>query len=177
VIDRDQKRTSESSQDGTLAGFAAGALSELRESLLSFESPAMSGDVDAVHDMRVTSRRMRVALNNFASCLPREYRKELRTELSNLADALGKVRDLDVMNQEIGRILLDQPLSRKKTIEKLRARVRARRRFHFKRLTEYLTSEEYRTLKAHLRLIPEKINEAVQEAHGKGSQGQKNSAA
>jgi len=163
--------------DQTFAQFAEAILKGLHESLMSFEAPAKTGDSDAVHDMRVTSRRMRVALSNFATCLPRDYRKEVRTGLSTLADTLGKVRDLDVMLEEINRILPDQPVSRRPTIEKLKGRVRTRRKFHFKRLIEYLASAEYRALKAQLKLIPLKIGEVVQEKHGEGSQSQKNSAA
>ena len=163
--------------DETLASFAASTLTGLNESLLSFEPTAKTGDVEAVHAMRVTSRRLRVALSNFAVCLPPDYRKGLRAGLSNLADTLGKVRDLDVMLEEINRILPAQPDSRRPTLEKLKGRVRTRRRFHFKRLTEYLGSTEYRALKTQLKLIPEKIEEVVHEANGKGTQSQENSAA
>lgn len=163
--------------DQTFAQFAETSLRGLHESLLSFEAPAKTGDTDAVHDMRVTSRRMRVALSNFAVCLPRDFRKGVRAGLSTLADTLGRVRDLDVMLEEVNRILPDQPVSRRPTIEKLKGRLRTRRRYHFKRLIEYLASAEYRALKSQLKLISEKIDEVVQEKNGEGAQSQKNSAA
>lgn len=163
--------------DQTFAQFAQAILTGLHESLVSFEAPAKTGETEAVHDMRVTSRRMRVALSNFAVCLPRDYRKGVRAGLSTLADTLGKVRDLDVMLEEMNRILPGQPVSRRSTIEKLKGRLRTRRKYHFKRLIEYLASAEYRSLKAQLKLISEKIDEVVHERNGEGAQSQKNSAA
>ena len=180
------KRRSKSSQgnglerpvsEETFAQFAETILKDMHESLVSFEAPAKTGDIEAVHDMRVTSRRMRVAISNFAVCLPKDYRKELREGLSILADSLGKVRDLDVILEEMNRVASSQPASRKPTIEKLKGRLRTRRKFHFKRLMEYLASAEYRALKAQLKQMPEKIGEVVHEENGKGAQSQKNSAA
>jgi len=53
----------------------------------------MRGEVDAIHDMRVTIRRQRVALSNFASCLPHDVHRKLDVRLKNLAVALGRVRE------------------------------------------------------------------------------------
>src|SRR5262249_39368908 len=70
---------------------------DLHQTIISHESGSVDGGVGSVHDMRVTVRRLRVALNNFAVCVPKEDRKRLLLRLGNLADALGGVRDLDVM--------------------------------------------------------------------------------
>src|SRR5262247_3304954 len=70
---------------------------DLHQTIISHESGSLDGDVEAVHDMRVTVRRLRVALSNFAVCVPKEDRKRLKSRLENLADALGGVRDMDVM--------------------------------------------------------------------------------
>ncbi len=67
----------------------------------------LSGDADALHDMRVAVRRMRSALQNFegekedAFVSPhlRREMKNWRKELGQLGDALGAVRDYDVLNE------------------------------------------------------------------------------
>lgn len=53
-------------------------------------------EIEAVHAMRVATRRLRAALEFFAPCFPRRpYRRALR-EVKDLADALGARRDPDV---------------------------------------------------------------------------------
>ncbi|MBV9468138.1 MAG: CHAD domain-containing protein, partial [Abitibacteriaceae bacterium] len=65
----------------------------------------LEGDADALHDMRVAMRRLRTALQSFegtseAPLLPPHLRRELarqRRKLGKLGDALGAVRDFDVL--------------------------------------------------------------------------------
>lgn len=67
----------------------------------------LAGDADALHDMRVAIRRLRSALQNFegsrdAPLLGARLRGELaaqRKKLSKLGDALGAVRDYDVLDK------------------------------------------------------------------------------
>jgi CHAD domain-containing protein len=55
-----------------------------------------TGDIERVHDMRVTTRRLRAALEIFEPCFPaKEYSRAL-DEVKRLADALGERRDRDV---------------------------------------------------------------------------------
>lgn len=51
---------------------------------------------EGVHQMRVTTRRLREALRAFGAVLPQPAAAELREELRWLAGVLGTVRDLDV---------------------------------------------------------------------------------
>lgn len=53
-------------------------------------------DVDFIHDLRVATRRLRSALRDFMPLLERELFKEIKEDLKEIADALGKVRDEDV---------------------------------------------------------------------------------
>lgn len=55
----------------------------------------LGDDIEALHDMRVASRRLRAAMSAFAPYLPRHMRT-LRDQLGWVASALGSVRDLDV---------------------------------------------------------------------------------
>ncbi len=58
-------------------------------------------DVEAVHKMRVASRRLRATLDAYeAICAPQPF-KEVYKETKKIADILGKARDTDVMIQNL----------------------------------------------------------------------------
>jgi triphosphatase len=54
------------------------------------------GDPDALHQERVSIRRLRAALRAFADAVPARPRERLNTELRWLSTELGRVRDVDV---------------------------------------------------------------------------------
>ena len=54
-------------------------------------------DPEGVHQARVATRRLRSDLRTFAPMLDEEWRVAARADLKVLADALGAVRDLDVL--------------------------------------------------------------------------------
>jgi len=68
-----------------------------------------AGDAEALHDMRVNLRRLRSAMKNFegpktAPVLSSHLRGELREQsarVAKLGDALGKVRDFDVLSEYV----------------------------------------------------------------------------
>lgn len=64
----------------------------------------LRGDVDAVHDMRVGSRRLRAALDVFAAAFPGAEFRRLHRETARLTDELGAVRDHDVMLERLRRL-------------------------------------------------------------------------
>jgi CHAD domain-containing protein len=53
-------------------------------------------DIERVHDMRVATRRLRAALEIFATCFPKAEHRKVLKEVKRLADALGERRDPDV---------------------------------------------------------------------------------
>lgn len=55
------------------------------------------GDLESVHQMRVATRRIRAYLKAARPALDPAAADRLRVDLADLADALGEVRDLDVM--------------------------------------------------------------------------------
>lgn len=131
----------------TTADRAQKVFSELRTVLFSFEESAKRGEVEGVHDMRVTARKLRVAIANFATCLPVERRRAVKGRLTELADALGRVRDIDVMLESLVEIEAESPETRKPMLADLRARLKRRHRYHQKRLSVYFASESYQALK------------------------------
>lgn len=54
-------------------------------------------DVESVHQARVATRRLRSDLRTFRSVLDPAWNRPLRDDLERLADALGAVRDTDVL--------------------------------------------------------------------------------
>lgn len=67
------------------------------ERMLLYEPGSRLGqDIEAVHDMRVATRRMRSALRLFGPFYEPETLRYYRRHLRSVAYALGEVRDLDV---------------------------------------------------------------------------------
>jgi CHAD domain-containing protein len=74
------------------------ALDTRLRALLSHDPGARTGrDVEDVHQMRVSVRRMRAALKAASPLLDVEWADGLRAELGWLGRSLGPVRDLDVL--------------------------------------------------------------------------------
>jgi exopolyphosphatase/pppGpp-phosphohydrolase len=58
-------------------------------------------DTEAVHKMRVASRRLRATLDAYESCCDPKLYKKVYREIKKAADILGAVRDSDVMLQHL----------------------------------------------------------------------------
>jgi hypothetical protein len=58
-------------------------------------------DVEAVHKMRVASRRLRATLDAYESCCDPKVFKKLYRQVKKAADNLGAARDTDVMLQNL----------------------------------------------------------------------------
>jgi len=116
---------------------------DLHQTIIFHESGSLAGNVESVHDMRVAVRRLRVALSNFAVCMSKEDRKRLRSRLENLADALGGVRDMDVMIAALKAPSPTRSDQEKSATSALIGRLRARRRSRLRTLMNYLGGEEY----------------------------------
>lgn len=66
--------------------------------MLSYKKGAKEGtDIEFVHDMRVTSRRLRAAMDNFADCFPKRPFKKHYKKVKAITRTMGAVRDLDVL--------------------------------------------------------------------------------
>lgn len=149
------------------AELAARVFAELCALLFSFEEGSRQGDVESIHDMRVTSRRLRVALSNFAICVPAEVRTKVKEDINKLALALGRVRDIDVMLESLPAIEAVEPVARLPVITDLRTRLTRRRKYHHQRLVRYFGSEDFAALKESLRELM---------TNGQAVQGTKNIA-
>jgi CHAD domain-containing protein len=70
---------------------------QYREILLHDPGTRLGDDPEDLHDMRVAVRRLRAILKIAAPPLDEEWATGLRDELEWLGDALGAIRDLDVL--------------------------------------------------------------------------------
>ncbi len=148
---------------------------ELHQSVIAHEAGSLAGEVEAIHDMRVAIRRLRVALSNFVACLPKEDRKRLRARLKRLADALGGVRDIDVMIAAMKTLLPTRPQKDKPAISALIGRLRARRRSRLRALNRYLSSEEFSGFKREFSSEPTTVEfpkvdqKVIEKEHGQAA--------
>jgi CHAD domain-containing protein len=69
--------------------------------LLDYRKGALSGDIDAVHDMRVAARRLRTLLDTFAPCFTEASVRQLRRAVKRMTRSLGVVRDADVAIEQL----------------------------------------------------------------------------
>jgi triphosphatase len=89
------------SADDTARAYGLAKLRVQFGEFLRNEPGARLGEgADAVHDMRVATRRLRAAISTFHNALPEDFRR-LRDELRWFGRVLGEVRDLDVHMQAL----------------------------------------------------------------------------
>jgi exopolyphosphatase/pppGpp-phosphohydrolase len=90
------------SDERTFAHVGRSQMREQMHKLLSWREHVLrNDDVEAVHKMRVATRRLRAVLDAYAPiCEPKALKKVLQ-QVKGIADALGNARDTDVMIQHM----------------------------------------------------------------------------
>jgi CHAD domain len=149
--------------------YAKRVFAELHQTIILHEQGALTGDIESIHDMRVAIRRQRVALSNFAVCLSSEDRRRLRVRLERLSEALGGVRDLDIMIEALGVALPARPVKDHQAILALIRRLKARRRRKYHRLVEYLHGEEYTDFKSEFPAVEALSQRSDRAEHGQAA--------
>ncbi|MBN1139808.1 MAG: CHAD domain-containing protein [Anaerolineae bacterium] len=103
-------------------------------------------DPEALHDMRVATRRMRAAFRVFGSYYDESvapYEKGLK----RIGRVLGAVRDLDVFRQKIVDYLGTLPGAQRGSLDPLLAVLEARREAARQEMLDYLDGKKYARLK------------------------------
>ncbi len=86
------------SPDETLETCARQIIVSYFHQMMSYKDGAKDGcDIAFVHDMRVTSRRLRAAMDNFADCFPQKAFRKQYKKVKAITRTMGAVRDLDVL--------------------------------------------------------------------------------
>ena len=84
--------------DETLETWAREIIVDYFQQMMSYKDGAKDGrDIKFVHDMRVTSRRLRAAMDNFADCFPQKSFRKHYKKVKAITRTMGAVRDLDVL--------------------------------------------------------------------------------
>lgn len=129
----------------TASEVAFAVLRKQLSQLLANEPGARLGeDIEALHDMRVATRRLRAALSTFRPYLP-ESMQRYRTHLGRVAEALGAVRDLDVQIVRAGQWEAMWP-ERATALAPLEELLVARRETERRNLLDLLDSRWYETV-------------------------------
>ncbi|TMD59884.1 MAG: CHAD domain-containing protein [Chloroflexi bacterium] len=94
----DDGSTKKDVSEETFAQTGQRMLRERVEKLLEWRDAVLKNDdIEAIHKMRVASRRLRATLDAFESCCkPRQFKNAYRS-VKEIADLLGTARDTDVM--------------------------------------------------------------------------------
>src|SRR5688572_5678514 len=93
---------SESIDPNDLQAWLAEVLRVRFNEVLKFCEAALApANPEGVHDMRVAIRRLRSVLRDFAGIPGKRPLANLTRSLKKLADALGRVRDLDVLIEDL----------------------------------------------------------------------------
>jgi len=95
--------------EGSAAAVVGEYVRAQRDALVEWDPRARRDEPDAVHKMRVATRRLRSTLKSYRPLWDRAATDHLRAELKWLADALGKVRDAHVMVARLERSLGELP--------------------------------------------------------------------
>ncbi|HEY0719230.1 MAG TPA: CYTH and CHAD domain-containing protein, partial [Streptosporangiaceae bacterium] len=130
---------------GTAAATVLDYVTGQAEQLKALDPAVRRDEPDSVHQMRVTTRRLRSTLQSFGKILPTADTKHLAEELRWLGHVLGEARDHEVLSGRIEAQLHQAP------VELVMGPVQARIREHFAPLAgqsrqavlETLDSERY----------------------------------
>lgn len=86
------------SPDETLEICARQIIVNYFQQMMSYKEGAKVGsNIEFVHEMRVTSRRLRAAMDNFVDCFPEKAFNKHYKKIKSITRTLGAVRDLDVL--------------------------------------------------------------------------------
>ena len=109
--------------------------------MLSYESGIIDDtDIEALHDMRVSSRRLQVSLKIFHSCFPQKKYVRCSNEIKNIVRSLGIVREHDVLLTTLLESKKNLAARDMRAIDLLIARQRNIRSIKHKRLLQRLKS-------------------------------------
>jgi CHAD domain-containing protein len=120
-------------------------LSDLVADLHRLDPLARADVPDAVHQLRVVIRRLRAALKTFVVILDPSATGPIRDELRWIGEVLGRPRDLEVLRERIGELVIAQPreLVRGRAETWIDERLRAQRRTAHDEALDAMASERY----------------------------------
>jgi CHAD domain-containing protein len=131
----------------TLADYIYPAIQKEYVTILTLESKVLADDdVEAIHQMRVSLRRLRSQIQSFGCILdiPTVMGEK---QIGKIAKALGKVRDLDVLKKTCKSRKINLPDTEKVQIDKVLATIIKRRRKEILKVKLMLKDRDYQYFK------------------------------
>lgn len=110
-------------------------------------------EIEALHDMRVATRRLRAALEVFAPAFPAKRHRKALKRVKRLADALGERRDRDVAIEFLVGFAEEAPESDHAGLEALIERLRREQRQANEELAPFLAAKRLKKLRRRLRKL------------------------
>jgi CHAD domain-containing protein len=101
--------TSHRARRATAGAVMVAYLQEHVDQLVRADPGARSDDPDAVHAMRVATRRLRSTLATYRPLVDRQRTEPLREELKWLGQVLGRSRDAEVLHRRMRALIAAQP--------------------------------------------------------------------
>ena len=90
-----------------------------REMMSYRDGTLLGDDIEQLHSMRVSSRRLRSAMRNFRDCFEEEGLRHHSERMREIAATLGAVRDLDVRIDWYEALLADAPAAERPGVRHL----------------------------------------------------------
>ena len=123
-------------------------------------------DIEAVHRMRVTTRRLRAALEVFAPCFPAKRHRRALKDVKRLADALGERRDRDVTIASLSQFAEAVAAADRPGVNSLIDRLREEQAEANEALAPYVADEWLGALGARLADLVESAREGASDGDG-----------
>lgn len=135
----DSDNASQDAQRETFTQSGARLLLDRTHKMLEWRSDVLEHkDIEAVHKMRVASRRLRALLDAYeAACDPKKFKKVYR-QVKEIADTLGNARDTDVMVANLQQQLAQAPDESQPALQWLIDRLSTYRQAHQRKLETFL---------------------------------------
>lgn len=111
------------------------------------EGTRLGEDIEALHDMRVATRRLRAAFEIFGDAFKPKALKPHLKGLRATGRALGAVRDLDVFMEKVGHYLAEKPEGEDHGLDPLLTAWSEQRETARNAMLAYLDSKEYAAFK------------------------------
>jgi CHAD domain-containing protein len=102
-------------------------LTRWREMMSYRDGTLLGEDIEELHAMRVSSRRLRAAMDAFEAAFPRKSFRPYLRQVKEITDVLGDARDLDVAIERLTGLLQGLRRDERAGIEGLIARYREER--------------------------------------------------
>jgi CHAD domain-containing protein len=134
-------------EDATVGEVVAASIGSAATRVIRHDPGVRQGqDPEHVHQARVGTRRLRSDLRTFRHLLDAEWTGRVRSELGWLAEALGDVRDADVLSERLAAQVGALPGADRRPASVILKRLTKQRDDARARLIEVLDSERYVTL-------------------------------